>query len=166
MPNLRSRTSTSMAINISAAKDRLVGLWNLVSVTTVSDEASGSKQLGHPFGPQPLGRILFTPEGYMSATITNPDHGKFWKNDASWRTASDKDIASIARVMISYSGDCKIYYEDGILLASTDVVISLDPAWIGTEQVRRVSFEENGHLLLKPVLAQQLLVSSKTMPLS
>jgi hypothetical protein len=50
-------------------RERLVGCWQLVRydvTATVGGEAD------HPLGDNPLGTILYTPDGYMSAQLARP----------------------------------------------------------------------------------------------
>jgi hypothetical protein len=50
--------------------DMLVGAWALVSAEATS---SDGHSLSHPFGVDPQGLLLYTSDGWMSATITTFD---------------------------------------------------------------------------------------------
>ena len=76
--------------------------------------------------------------------------------------APDEDVAFAARTMTTYCGPYKVFSENGETRLSTDVEIALDPCWIGTAQVRRVSLRiEAGRqtMVLKPLQFLQLPVS-------
>jgi hypothetical protein len=53
------RTSTAPG----AIASRLVGVWRLVSYT---DEQQGRED-SFPFGPEPVGFLIYTPDGFVSA---------------------------------------------------------------------------------------------------
>ncbi|KAH8650556.1 Lipocalin-like domain-containing protein [Tricladium varicosporioides] len=140
-------------------RDQILGAWKLLTFDLIIDDASGSQKTVQPMGPTPLGRALFSPEGYVSITGTDPARTTSYNLAVPWVMAEDKDIAFIARAMMSYWGSFRVFSEDGDLRVATQVHISLDPSWIGTEQVRRASLgEENGKkiLVLKPVQSIRL----------
>ncbi|RDW66643.1 hypothetical protein BP5796_09392 [Coleophoma crateriformis] len=128
----------------------VLGAWKLISFEIFSDEASGSKLLGTSLGPTPLGRSIFSPDGYLSFILADPEPAKVFKSTALWLMAKDEDVAPPARAMMSYSSSFKIISdESGQVTVVTTVHISLDPAWTGTEQVRRASVrEEDGKTIL------------------
>ena len=147
----------------TTARDQMVGTWKLISFDLVNDEASGSKPTAQPLGPLPLGRITFNSDGYMSATLTHPGHTKPLPSKAPWTIAPDADLAFAARRMTTYCGPYEIFEKNGETRLSTDVEIALDPSWIGTAQVRRVSFRKEADkqiMVLRPVQSLQLPVSS------
>lgn len=45
-------------------RDQLVGAWKLVSYREIPVDGSAPFE---PLGPQPMGIIMYTPDGYMSA---------------------------------------------------------------------------------------------------
>jgi hypothetical protein len=51
-------------MSVPGIRERLVGCWRLVSYRETADGAEAS----HPLGDKPLGTILYTPDGYMSAS--------------------------------------------------------------------------------------------------
>lgn len=54
-----------MSDEASGPPAALVGAWQLVSCTMVLADGS----IDHPFGREPLGVILYTPDGWMSAHL-------------------------------------------------------------------------------------------------
>lgn len=144
----------------ATGREQILGTWKLASVDFVSDEASGSKKIAQPLGPTPLGRIAFNPGGFMMCMLTHPDHAK--PIVTPWRTAADEDVAFVARAMTTYCGPYKVFSENGETMLSTDVEIALDPSWIGTAQVRHVSFRKDAGkdiMVLRPVQYMALPVS-------
>ncbi|CZR68379.1 uncharacterized protein PAC_18278 [Phialocephala subalpina] len=137
--------------------DQMYGTWQCISSLTFSDEAC-TQPLMEPFGPNPLGRITLTPDGYMHANITHPDRAL--PLDKSWRSrATDEEVARVTRAMSAYCGPCKVSRRDGDVILSTKAEISLEPTWIGTIQERKVGFgERDGEktMILKPMEPLQL----------
>jgi hypothetical protein len=106
-------------------------------------------------GLNPLGRIAFSPEGYASVLLTNPDLGReAFKDGGEWRQATDIAIATVARTATSYSGPFHSSSEAGTPTLVTKVEVSLDPNWIVTDQAREFSLREEGGkkiLVLVPI---------------
>jgi hypothetical protein len=50
-------------------RERLAGCWRPAGYTIT---AAGGGQADHPIGDHPLGTILYTPDGYMSAQRARP----------------------------------------------------------------------------------------------
>jgi len=141
-----------MTTPASAWRDQLVGVWKLLSVDLINEEGQSFAQ---PMGPNPLGRIAFSPEGYASFLLTNPDLGReAFKDGVEWRQATDTAIATVARAATAYSGPFHFSSEAGTPTLVTRVEVSLDPNWIGTDQARQFSLREEGGkkiLVLVPV---------------
>ena len=112
-------------------RERLVGCWRLVEyrVTTAADE--GGKVV-HPLGTTPLGTILYTPDGYMSAQLVRP--GPY------------KDDQQPAAYAIAYSGPFDV--DEQARTIAHHVQVSVIPSWLGTTQIRQVQFPEPGTLVL------------------
>jgi hypothetical protein len=141
-----------MSLTIAEARERIIGGWKLISFTTTLSSPSGTTTTTHPMGSQPLGRILFSSDGWMS-TIGN-DPSKIIITSSPWITTLDAEIAEVARYMMSYWGAYTMFEEEGEVRLSTEVHVALDPSWVGTVQERRVEFREvagRGCLVLKPV---------------
>jgi hypothetical protein len=65
---------TLQALPALAQKNPLVGEWQLVSAKNTDDK--GVTKVGS-FGPNPLGRIVFTESGHYISVNTHPDLPKF-----------------------------------------------------------------------------------------
>ena len=106
----------------------IVGTWKMTGA--VARDRSG-KPLPAPYGGQGMGRVAFTAEGRMMAVTCD---------------ARRELPPGTARAYSSYCGN---YTFDGARLV-TRVDASSDPARIGSDQVREVSFEGEDRMILKP----------------
>jgi hypothetical protein len=106
---------------------RIVGTWRLVSTEGRDDTG---KVLPPPYGPTPMGLVVFEASGRMMAVLCD---GRSNLPDGE------------PRQFMSYAGN---YSFDGETL-STRVDASSDPSRIGGDQVRSVSFD-GGRMALKP----------------
>jgi len=79
-------------------KDGIVGAWSLVSVT--ADLANGSKS--EPFGADPKGIIIFTPDGHFALFQSRAELPKIASNDRAKATA--EEAAAIIAGSIAYFG--------------------------------------------------------------
>jgi hypothetical protein len=141
-----------MAITATEARERLVGAWTLLSFTTTVTSPTGTTTITHPMGSQPLGRLIFTSDGWISTFGNDPS--KMLIPSTPWIVAQDEEIALVARNIMSYLGVFRIFIVDGEVRLETEVHVSLDPSWIGTKQERRVELKvEEGRemVVLRPV---------------
>ena len=106
----------------------IVGTWKLVGA--VARDRNG-KTLPAPYGGQGMGRVVFTAEGRMMAVICD---GRRELPPGTVR---------------GYSSYCGNYTFDGARLV-TRVDAASDPARIGSDQVREVSFEGDKMILRPP----------------
>lgn len=80
-------------------KEQLLGAWTLVSYT-VQNIKTGA--VSYPFGEHPLGFILYTADGYMSAQLQPPDRAPFAEGDLL--RATPEEYAAAGSSYIAYSG--------------------------------------------------------------
>ena len=106
---------------------RIVGTWRLL--TTEGRDDAG-KMLPPPYGPAPMGLVVFQADGRMMAVLC----------DGRGSLPGDEP-----RQFMSYAGN---YSFDGDTL-TTRVDASSDASRIGGDQVRSVGFD-NGRLVLRP----------------
>ncbi|KAF4637869.1 hypothetical protein G7Y89_g206 [Cudoniella acicularis] len=129
---LSSPTSVNVAMNESRTRARLV--------CTRCHERK-------PLGPSPSSRFVITHGGYTSCIITSPEASA--PISTSWVQASPEEIARVARTMTAYCGPYQAWEENNETFFATSVEISLNPEWIGGEQVRRWAVrKELGRVLL------------------
>ena len=79
-------------------KDGIVGGWSLVAVT--ADLANGS--MSEPFGADPRGIIIFTPDGHFALFQSRAELPKIASNDRAKATA--EEAAAIIAGSIAYFG--------------------------------------------------------------
>jgi Lipocalin-like domain len=109
-------------------REQLAGCWRLVGYEVTAGEGTTDR----PLGDNPLGTILYTPDGYMSAQLARP--GPYAGDD-------EPDGYYIA-----YSGPYDV--DEQARTVTHHVVVSVIPSWLGTAQVRQVLFREPGTLVL------------------
>ena len=110
-----------------AAPD-VVGVWKLVAATTTD---AGGNQVAVPYGPRGMGIVSLTGDGRMMAVLVD---GRAKLADGTRR---------------EYSSYCGNYTFDGSTLITT-VDAALDPARMGSQQVRKVRFDGDRMILVPP----------------
>jgi hypothetical protein len=115
-------------------RDQLIGAWKLVSY--VEKPVDGSEPF-HPMGERPLGIIMYTPDGYMSAQLMHPDRKSFSSGD--WFKGTPEEYEKEASTYIAYSGPFHVNEEKKTLTHS--MFVSLFPNWLGQTQPRVVRIE-------------------------
>lgn len=100
---------------------KLTGTWHLVEWTLAHDA-----ELAHPLGPDALGRLIYTEDGFMAAFLSRADG----HSDA-----------------LSYSGTWELRNETEVV---HHVSISTRASFVGTELVRTVSGDDSDLVLTTP----------------
>jgi hypothetical protein len=118
-------------VTLTRSGDRapLVGLWRLVSFQR-EYQATGERE--YPMGNTPTGYILFLPEGRMAVVITG---------EGRKAPTTDQDRAGLFNSLVAYTGPYRVDGDKWI----TMVEVSMNPAWVGTEQTR--AFQISGDRL-------------------
>jgi hypothetical protein len=117
---------------------QLVGEWYLV--TWESRTADGD--VLRPAGDHPNGDLIYTSSGRMSGQIADERRPLLGTTDPRGGSASERAAAFSS--YIAYGGT---YETDGEHVIH-HVEFSAQPDWVGTDQLRRISFEPNGDLVL------------------
>lgn len=120
--------------------DSLVGSWRLRSFETRL--ADGRVTL--PFGPDPIGLVVVTADGWASAHLMRPDRNRFADPD---RPPSADEAQDALRGFVAYYGRCEV--DEARHLLVTHVEGSANPNWIGGDQVRTYEFRGDV-LVLRP----------------
>ncbi|HWE07898.1 MAG TPA: lipocalin-like domain-containing protein [Solirubrobacteraceae bacterium] len=110
-------------------RERLIGGWRLAAFTVTGAEG---KDTDRPLGDSPLGMILYTPDGFMSAQLAKPGP---YENDRKPEA-----------YYIAYSGRFEV--DEQAATVAHHVEVSAVPSWVGTTQIRRVEFREPDTLVL------------------
>jgi hypothetical protein len=121
-------------------RDQLIGAWKLVSYEERPVDGSPSF---YPMSDKPMGIIMYTPDGYMSAQLSKPDRKPFASGD--WFKGTADDYEQEASTYIAYTGPFHVDEEKRTLTHS--MFISLFPNWIGQTQPRVVKIEGNSLFL-------------------
>ena len=109
-------------------RDDILGAWQLVSYTSDTDG-----QVSEPLGPEPIGIILYTPDGYMSAQLMRRDRPAY--DRAITGGGTTEQMASAASGYLCYSGPYDLDEAAGVV--HHHVEVSLLPNWLGGTQVRK-----------------------------
>ena len=115
-------------------REQLIGAWKLVSYEERPVDGSPSF---YPMSEQPMGIIMYTPDGYMSAQLMKPGRKPFASGD--WFKGSPDDYGREATTYIAYSGEFHVDEETRKLTHS--MFVSLFPNWTGQTQQRVVTIE-------------------------
>ena len=109
---------------IAAVAAQLAGTWKLVSFH-LEFQATGERK---PMAS--TGYLILTPEGRLMAVIAN---------EGRRACQSDSECAALLRSMVAYSGVYRVEGEKFV----TQVDVSWNEAWTGSEQVRFFKLDEN-----------------------
>jgi hypothetical protein len=103
----------------------LVGAWRLTSAYFLAQETGDRLDL---LGAEPLGYVIFAPNGRMIALLT-----------AGGRTpaTSSAEMAALFTSMFAYTGSWSLDGEKFV----TKVDGAWDPSWVATEQVRYHTYD-------------------------
>ena len=104
---------------------KVLGTWKIVSWET-EFQATGERE--PVMGKNPMGYLVFTPEGRMMTVITG---------EGRKAPKTDQDRADIFKSLFAYTGMYRLEGDKWI----TKVDVSWNPAWVGTEQVRFFRFD-------------------------
>jgi hypothetical protein len=118
----------------------LVGTWKLVSW----EFRSADGEVSYPMGRSASGFLIYTPDGFMSATIMNPERPPFMSPDMRKATVQEKGAAF--ETYVSYCGTYE--HRDGMVVHH--VRASLFPNWIGGDQERVIEWVEDRLQLSTP----------------
>jgi hypothetical protein len=119
-------------------REQLVGAWALISFVE-RDIETGVEN--HPFGEHPLGLILYTPDGYVSAQLQRPERPPF--ADGDLLHATPEEYAAAGSSYIAYSG--RFFIDEAKRSLLHEMAVTFFPNWLGQRQVRLV--EVNGERL-------------------
>jgi hypothetical protein len=123
-------------------KKQFIGAWRLVSI-----EAKGpnSEAMTQRYGAKPVGYIIYTADGRMSAQLMRPDRARFASDEFEQATTEEAKAAFDG--YMNYFGTYTVNEKEGFV--THHVEGSLFPNYVGTEQKR--FFELSGdQLVLKP----------------
>jgi hypothetical protein len=115
-------------------RESLIGAWELVSAVERDVETGVENNV---LGERPLGFILYTPDGYMSAQLQGPARAPFEEGDLL--RGSPDEYAAAGRSYIAYSG--RFFVDEAKRSLSHEMAVSFFPNWVGQRQVRLVKVD-------------------------
>lgn len=136
-------------------RQQLFGAWSLVSYNELDVE---TRQIAYPFGSDPKGLLLYTPDGYMSAQLQLPDRQPFAQDDLNRGT--DTEYAVAGRTYIAYSGRYWVDAKTSVL--THEMAVAFFPNWQEQTQTRLAVLEGNTLRLstAKPVRRDGALIAA------
>lgn len=112
----------------------IVGTWRLVSYVVEMQE---NGKLLHPMGDTPRGRVIFTDDGWVAFNL----------EAANRRPATtDEERAYLMKTLVAYIGRYRIEGQQWV----TTVQTAWAPEWVGTEQRRNVTIEDDVASVMTP----------------
>jgi hypothetical protein len=111
----------------------LIGSWSLESYTDTAEGAGAEL----PFGVNPIGLLIYTPDGFMSAQLMSLSRSPLRANDLNAKTESDSQQKSDA--FIGYSGE--YFFDEVTATVSHTPSVSFVPALIGQRLQRQVKLD-------------------------
>ena len=118
------------------SREDLVGTWRLLSWRSVAEDGSARE----PFGPAPLGYVVYTADGRMLTTISQPDRPAIGGDLLSGPEAGRLDAFAS---FIAYAGTFEVEGDDVV----HRVEMSLFPDWVGSGQRRTVELSADSRTL-------------------
>lgn len=135
-------------------RDKLAGAWKTISFEVFDGTGPDKKLVAKPHGDNPLGRVVITRDGFLSAHMAYPDRiGQPLPSGKAWQVGDDAEVAHVARGLSMYCGHLQLFEDDEGLYWKTKAVISSDPNRQGVIEERRVQvFDEGGKtfMILQP----------------
>jgi hypothetical protein len=117
-------------------REALVGAWELVSYT---EQNHPDGPVTYPHGPDALGLIMYTPDGYMSAQIMTRGRPAYDRPVPDGGTVGQS--AAAAKGYLAYSGTYTVDESTGDI--RHEVLVSLLPNWLGHTQLRHSQLNDD-----------------------
>lgn len=109
----------------------LVGAWRLVAWEIGYPDG----RVSHPYGPDAVGLLCYTPDGHMSASIARAVRQGL--SDPNPRRAEEAERAAAFDTFFAYSGRYEVKGRD----VHHHVELALNPGFVGTTQIREATFD-------------------------
>jgi hypothetical protein len=131
----RHQENTVTGANDADLRAQILGTWTLVSYRACGVE--DPNDVIYPLGPDPLGSLIYTCDGYMATQFMKSGCELFAHPDP--HNATPDEMAAAAASYISYSWPFSIDNDTVV----HHVAISLMPNWIGHDQRRKAHFDDS-----------------------
>jgi hypothetical protein len=112
---------------------RLVGVWTLVAYT---EEKEGCKDT-NPLGAKPVGFLMYTPDGFVSAQLMKPGRPAFQSLD--WHKGTPEEYVQSGSGYIAYCGTYEVYEANRTVTHIPSV--ALLPNLIHKRQLRAIELD-------------------------
>lgn len=99
-----------------------------------------------PYGEDAIGLIVYTSDGWMSASIARGARPRL--SGESVRSSPEPERLAAFESYFGYAGPYALRVHDGQAQVVHSVTMSLNPNFVGTEQVRNMQFDAEGRLTL------------------
>jgi hypothetical protein len=114
---------------------RLAGTWRLVAFESHRPD----RPVRHPFGPDPVGILVYTPDGVMAGQVMRPGRPAFVA--ATMPAGTDDELRTAAAGYVAYAGRYDV--DETRRVVRHHVIMSLFPNLIGTVQERTVVLDDD-----------------------
>ena len=130
---------------------KMAGGWKCISYHVYDGNGPDKKLVAKPHGDEPLGRVLLSPNGWLSAHMAKPERMKPLPSGKAWQQGGDAEVAYVARGLSMYCGYLKLFKDDdGGLYWQTKVEVCSDPHNMGSIQERKLRrWEEGGKTFME-----------------
>lgn len=122
---------------------RLPGVWHLVCWDI---RYSDGRPTSYPFGADATGVLCYTPDGGMAACIARAQRPRL--SGESARAVPEAERLAAFESFFSYAGRYRTRSDGGQLQVVHQVTHALNPNFVGTDQVRDITWSEDGTLTL------------------
>jgi len=129
---IASMANTTFAQSTKSDKDRFIGTWNLISITS----GEGANQT-LPYGPNPKGTMMVDPNGRFSIMVVRSDLPKFASSNRMSGTGDENK--AIVQGSIAYFGTYSI--DEATHVLTVNIEGSTFPNFTGGTQTRILSFD-------------------------
>jgi Lipocalin-like domain len=129
--------------NAPIGDNPLLGTWHLVRWEIAYGDG---RPPSLPFGPDATGLICYTHDGTMNACIARAERPRL--SSESVRSAPEAQRLAAFESFFQYAGPYRIRQDGGRQQVVHTVTHSLNPNFVGTEQVRNMDFDARGELTL------------------
>ena len=134
-------TSAAVGQSANSYKERFIGSWTLVSLTS----GEGANQT-LPYGPNPRGTMMVDANGRFSITVVRSDLPKFTSNNRM--SGAPEENKAVVQGSIAYWGTYSI--DEATHVLTVNIEGSTFPNFTGGTQTRILSFDGDEVTYLNP----------------
>lgn len=124
----------------SSLREALIGAWQLVSC--IETDVNTDKPF-LPMGEHPIGLILYTADGYMSAQLSSAGRPNFASEDMYG--GANAEYVAEGSTYLAYSGPYRV--DEAARTVEHEMAVSLFPNWQGQRQLRIAELQDDRLIL-------------------